>query len=91
VPQKDCGNNRLANIDFVVTINQPPASAKPSKSGTKAKAKASTNDFHWTPEDGDLLRQFIAKCALEFGGRKAGRVLDALAKKWVEGRVKVRL
>jgi hypothetical protein len=53
--------------------------------------KKQTNDFHWTPSEQDLLRQFLAKCIMEFGGKKASRVMDELVRQWIDGRVKVRL
>ena len=56
-----------------------------------AKQKKATNDFHWTPESQQTLRAFIAKCATEFGGKKASKVMEILVKKWLKGKVKVHL
>jgi hypothetical protein len=73
-----------------VTLDQLSPVSNQAATKKQKKKPRKTHNFHWTPESQDLLRQFLAKCALEFGGRKAAKVLESLVKQWVDGKIKVR-
>ena len=55
------------------------------------RGQEESNDFHWVPKSQALLRKFQAECVMRFGGKKASKVMDALVKQWLDGKVKVRL
>jgi hypothetical protein len=48
-------------------------------------------DFHWSPGSQELLRKFQAQCYMDFGGKRASLVLDALVQQWLAGETTVRL
>jgi len=50
-----------------------------------------TNHFHWITDSQERLRSFLSKSIMDFGSKRASRVIDALVDKWLRGEVTVSL